>query len=95
MGAELLFHRKNIESDGGIIEMKIWKVPRSTDKAFGLKYSLVYIQNGKRIIGYDNAEGKGDHKHYRNKEYQYRFSNIDNLVKDFCTDLEKAKRGEL
>ena len=67
--AKLLFHRKNIESNGDIIEMKIWQMPDSKDKPHGLKYSLVYIQNGKRIIGFDNAEGKGDHKHYRGKEY--------------------------
>ena len=26
--------------------------------------SFVYIVKGKRVIGYDNAEGKGDHRHY-------------------------------
>ena len=35
-----------------------------TIKPFGIKYSVVYIKDGKRVLGYDNAEGKGDHKHY-------------------------------
>ncbi len=64
MSVELLFYRKNVEPNGDIVEMKIWQVPRSKDKPHGLKYSLVYIRDGKRIIGYDNAEGKGDHRHY-------------------------------
>ena len=53
--------------------MKIWQVPHSKDKPYGLKYSLVYVREGRRIIGYDNAEGKRDHRHYRNKEYPYHF----------------------
>ncbi|WP_461833403.1 toxin-antitoxin system TumE family protein [Desulfothermus sp.] len=47
-----------------MVEIKIWKVKKTQDKPQGLKYSLVYIEKGKRIIGYDNAEGKGDHRHY-------------------------------
>jgi hypothetical protein len=69
MKAELLFHRKNIEADGDIVEMTIWKVPHSKDKPHGLKYSLVYIHGGKRMVGYDNAEGRGDHRHYGQREH--------------------------
>lgn len=58
MKAELLFHRKNIEANGGIVEMTIWKIPHLKDKPHGLKYSLVSIHEGKRIVGYDNAEGR-------------------------------------
>ena len=59
-----------------------------------MKYSLVYIENGQKIVGYD-AEGKGDHKHYFDKELPYSFESIDKLVKDFLEDVKKAKRGEL
>lgn len=95
MSGTLLFYRKNIEPEGNIVEMKIWQVPHSKDRPHGLKYSLVYIQEGKRIIGYDNAEGKGDHKHYRNKEYPYHFKDMDTLIEDFYNDVEKARRDEL
>lgn len=95
MDVDLLFHRKNIEQNGDIIEMKIWKVPYSKDRPYGLKYSLVYIKEGKRVLGYDNSEGKGDHKHYRGKEFSYHFKNIDALIKNFYADIEKIKRGEL
>lgn len=94
MDAQLLFHRKNIDSNGDIVEIKIWQVPESADKHHGLKYSLVYIKNGERIIGYDNAEVKGDHRHFGNKEYRYHFKDIDGLVKDFYEDIENIKRGE-
>ncbi|MEK6591186.1 MAG: DUF6516 family protein [Nitrospinota bacterium] len=95
MAVELLFYRKNIETNGDIIEMKIWEVPLSKDKPHGLKYSLVYIREGKRIVGYDNAESKGDHKHLRYKEYPYQFRNVDTLIEDFYEDIEKIRRGEL
>lgn len=92
---ELLFHRKNIGADGHIVEMKIWKVSAPGRKPPGLKYSLVYIRDGVRVIGYDNAEDKGPHKHYRGREHPYDFGGIDKLIKDFYDDVRKAQRGEL
>jgi len=44
-----------VDVDGSILEMKIWEVMSSKDKPHGLKYSLVYIECGERIVGYDNA----------------------------------------
>lgn len=61
----------------------------------GMKYSLVYISEGKRIIGYDNAEGKGHHRHYKNKEFAYDFQDVGKLIQDFYVDVEKVKRGVL
>jgi hypothetical protein len=93
MSVSILFHRKNIEANGDIIEMKIWQVPHSEDKPHGLKYSLVYLRDGKRMIGYDNAEGKGDHRHYRGKQNSYHFNGTDVLIADFYNDVERLKRG--
>ena len=45
--------------------MKVWKVPKSKDFPDGVKYSFVYIHNGKRVLGYDNERGKGHHKHIK------------------------------
>lgn len=95
MTVDLLFYRKNIEPNGDIVEMKIWNVPHSKDKLHGLKYSLVYIKEGKRVIGYDNAEMRGDHKHYKDNAAHYHFKNVETLIKDFYDDVEKIKRGEL
>ena len=94
MKARLIFYRKNIEPNGDIVEMRIWKVPHSKRAPSGVKYSLVYIREGKRIIGYDNAEGKGHHRHYKGREFVYDFQDVDNLIKDFYGDVERIKRGE-
>ena len=91
MGAKLLFRQKNIYPNGDIVEMKIWRVPDSDDKPHGLKYSLVYIQNGKIILGFDNAEGKGDHKHNGKNTELYKFKTIRRLVDDFMKDIDAYK----
>jgi hypothetical protein len=79
MKAELLIHDKVKDKDGGIIETKIWSIPKLPEKPHGYEYSLVYIKHGKCVLGYDNAEGKKDHRHYGDKEMPYKFESIENL----------------
>jgi hypothetical protein len=55
---------------------------------------LVYIKDGIRVIGYDNAESKGDHRHYGGKEMPYRFRSIDKLFEDFQKDLREVMNNE-
>jgi len=94
MKAELILHDKVQESDGGIIETKVWAVPVTKEKPHGYRYSLVYIRNGKRMLCYDNHTGKGDHKHYCNNEEPYKFTTIDKLFTDFYKDLRRLKSHE-
>jgi hypothetical protein len=68
-----ILHTKEIKGD----EL-IWRAPKSEDKPFGVKYSIVYIKDGKRLVGYDNAEGKGDHKHYEDIETHTNLSTYGN-----------------
>lgn len=56
------------------MEIKLWQVPPTTDKPHGFKYSLVYIVAGERVIGYDNGERRGDHRHYGEREEAYAFT---------------------
>lgn len=94
MNAQLLIHEKLILDTVSLIEMRVWRVPEPVSPAtHHLKYSLVYIVHGKRIIGYDNERGKGDHRHYVDEESRYHFVSIEKLLADFRTDVE-AFRGE-
>lgn len=90
MKANLLLHTKEIKGDE-IVEIKIWEVPKTTDKPHGVKFSLVYIKGKERLIGYDNAEGKGYHRHFLDKTEPYRFTDIWKLLDDFKKDLKKLK----
>jgi hypothetical protein len=94
MSAKLIRHNKAIDENGNIIEIKIWSVPKSIDRPFGYKYSLVYIIDGRRIIGYDNSEGKGDHRHYRDITEYYVFKDIDTLFDDFHKDIKEVIKSE-
>jgi len=95
MKARLVRHVRVVDEYGNIIEIKMWQLPKPTqDKPHGYKYSLVYIVNGKRVIGYDNAESRGDHRHYGKAERSYRFTSLTQLTQDFYLDVEKCKRGE-
>jgi hypothetical protein len=95
MKARLVYHVKEYRADGSIEEIKIWQVPATDDKPYGLKYSFVYIVEGKRIVGYDNFEGKGDHRHYRGKEYPYAFESLEKLWSYFRQDIEQSREDKL
>lgn len=90
--AKLIRHTKFREDNGNITEIKLWEVSASKDKPHGYKYSLVYIVEGKRVVGYDNAEGKGDHRHFGGKEEVYTFKSIDKLFEDFYNDIRRVKK---
>lgn len=53
-----------------------------------------YIKHGNRILGYDNAEGKRDHKHYGDKDMPYKFTSVKELFKDFYKDFREVMSNE-
>jgi len=92
MKAKLIKHDKITDEAGNTIEIKMWVVPKTANKPYGFKYSLVYIVNNKRILGYDNAEGKGDHRHYKKREEPYLFVSLEKPAEDFYRDVEQIKK---
>jgi hypothetical protein len=72
--ATLILHRKRCYDEGAILELKLWRVPTSVRGSKHLfKYSLFYGAEGRRLVGYDNEAGKGDHRHYEGHEGAYAF----------------------
>jgi len=94
MKARLLFHEKVEESDGGIVEVKIWEVAPTKSQPHGYRYSLAYVRNGKLLVCYDNHTGKGDHKHYQEGEEPYKFTTVSKLIEDFYRDIRRIKDHE-
>jgi hypothetical protein len=93
--SSLIEDRKAVLDTGAIIQIRIWRLPRATsERPHGLKYSLFYGRPGERIIGYDNEAGKGDHRHYRDREESYAFVSLEQLVADFETDVRKEIENE-
>ena len=92
--ATLVFHRKRLYDDGAIAEEKLWLVPHAVPgSSHAFKYSLYYGRSGHRLIGYDNEAGKGDHRHYGDREEIYRFTTPEQLMADFLADV-RALRGD-
>ena len=99
MAEEILTH-KYTENNGDIIEIKILKVKKSKQTPEGISYSLVYIRDGKRLIGYDNSkghifEGKTHHKHIKNRIIPYDYIDEWKLIEDFNEDIEQINRGTI
>ena len=95
MKAERIFYDRIDFSDGSILETTIWAVPaRVLGSKHWLKYSLFYGRPGKRLVGYDNERGKGDHRHVEGREEPYAFTTPEALIEDFLSDVKKL-RGEL
>ena len=75
----------------GALEMVVWRVPQPVPPSgHGFKYRLVYVVDGKRLVGYDNERGKGDHRHLGEQEMAYRFVDIPTLLADFMADVGDA-----
>jgi hypothetical protein len=93
--AERLFHSKRVYDDGAIAELKIWLLPEPVPgSAHRLKYSLYYGRAGERLVGYDNERGKGDHRHYADREEAYPFTSVEQLAADFEADVAKLRGNE-
>jgi hypothetical protein len=89
--ATLIVHERRIDASGGIMEIKVWRVPdpvRPSEHAY--KYSLFYGRPGLRLVGFDNERGKGDHLHIAGVERPYSFTDLDQLLVDFFAEVRKA-----
>lgn len=94
MAATKLVHIKENHGDG-FIEIVIWNIPTPLPPSeHSFKYSLVYIVDSKRVVGYDNERGKGDHKHLNDEELPYIFTSPAQLMSDFMADIEGVINGQ-
>ena len=92
MAAQLITAIKNINPDGSLLEIVIWKVPKPVPPTeHGYKYRAVYVVNGVRIVGFDNERGKGDHCHIDGKELPYAFKGVDQLLEDIIASVETRR----
>ena len=94
MKVALAYHDKQVLPDGSIVEFKIWQLAEPViGSKHQLKYSLFYGVPGKRLIGYDNERGKGDHRHFEDFQERYEFQGVERLMSDFLADVRQL-RGE-
>jgi hypothetical protein len=89
MKACQLFRYKASQGDL-LVEMVVWGLPATSDeRPHGLKYRLFCGRRGECLVRYDNEAGKGDHRHYGEREEPYRFQSVEKLVADFQQDCAR------
>lgn len=91
--ARRILHRKRYYQDGTISELTLWLVRNAVrGSAHSFKYSLFYGRPGVRLVGYDNEPGKGDHRHYEDRQEPYVFTTPERLIRDFLADVRRVRR---
>lgn len=88
------FEASLLYPDGHILRMRVWEVPEPVPPSeHRFKYACFYGRPGERVVLYDNERGKGDHRHYGEREEPYTFRSVEALIADFLADVRRV-RGE-
>lgn len=88
-----MLYREKRKHAGGIVELVVWCVPKPIPPSeHPFKYRLVFVRDGKRLVGYDNERDKGDHRHLGNTEQPYVFIDETRLLEDFWLDVKEASK---
>jgi hypothetical protein len=74
--------------------MVLWKLAAPTaEHPRGFKYRLHFgYPFQETLVRYDNEKGKGDHLHTGDLEQPYNFTDVETLVADFLSDIERMRR---
>ena len=77
-------------SESAFAELVLWRLPKPADGSLHrFKYRLAYVVRGNCVLRYDNEVGKGDHRHFGNKESVYVFTTPEQLIADFQNDIAR------
>lgn len=92
VSARLITRFKNVNPDGSILELVVWRVPKPVPPSEHVfKYRAAFVVNGERVVGFDNERGKGDHCHVDGTEAPYRFTTVEQLVEDFIAAVSARR----
>jgi hypothetical protein len=92
MKARLITRFKDVTSEGGVIELVVWRVPEPVRPGeHGFKCRAAYAIDGVRVVGFDNERGKGDRCHVRGAERGYTFVSVEQLIEDFIAAVDAAR----
>jgi len=90
MKAVLLLRTRIIYADAAFAELALWQIPKpAAGSAHRFKYRMAYVVSGVCVLRYDNADGKGDHRHFGDKESACTFTTPEKLIADFQRDISR------
>lgn len=93
MKATLVARTRIVYAENAFAELVLWKVPTPVaGSSHEFKYRLAYVVDSVCVIRYDNEAGKGDHRHYGEKESGYSFTTPEALLAAFERDIARWNR---
>ena len=95
MKARLVFHEKRLVwsaslNSAGVVELKVWDIPKSEEYPAGRKFSLFLVAQGEMLVGIDNHKPKGPHLHPGHEELPFRYTDDAQLLEEFWVLVRKA-----
>ena len=88
--ATLIYEERRELREGSFVEAVMWRLPQPTlGSEHPFKYRLALVMDGECVLRYDNERGKGDHRHYGNREESYEFTTPEALFADFGADARR------
>lgn len=90
MPAILVAKAREVRDDGSIVEVVIGALSEPLKPStHSYKYRLYYGAAGVCRVRYDNERGKGDHRHLGEREDDYNFISLEQLMADFERDVNE------
>ena len=90
MDAVELLRTRIVFSGNAFAELVLWRVPAPVRGSIhDFKYRLAYVVEQVCVVRYDNEAGKGDHRHFGERESSYTFQGVDKLIADFQRDIAR------
>jgi hypothetical protein len=93
MRATLLVRTRIVYTEASFAELVLWRVPEGVEgSSHRYKYRLAYVVDGVCVVRYDNEVGKGDHRHFGERESNYSFTTPAALLEAFERDIARWNR---
>ncbi len=91
--AALVARTRIVHAENAFAELVLWKGPKPiAGSTHAFKYRLAHVVNGVCVVRYDSEVGKGDHRHFGDKESDYSFTTPDALLAAFERDIARWNR---
>ena len=93
MKAILVARTRIVYAENAFAELVLWRVPLPVaGSTHAFKYRLAYVVNGVCVLRYDSEVGKGNHRHFGDKESDYSFTTQEALLAAFERDIARWNR---
>ena len=86
---KLTLSGRQVIAEGVFIEWSVSSIRPDRWRPHGVKYRLAYIEHGRCRVLFDNHTGKKDHFHVDKREFEYKFTNLGQLRRDFEAEITK------